>query len=95
MTDFYKLQNDAIRAVLSCSDEQQLSRLMQPAHVIVIGGEDRPRNRFKMYQGFGRKATAAEWAHMLGLPRNTVWRYLQKGLTPEEIAAYRHIELMK
>ena len=48
-----------------------------------------------MYQGFGRKATAAEWARMLGLPRNTVWRYLQKGFTPEEIAAYRHIELMK
>lgn len=93
MTDFYKLQNDAIRAVLSCTDEQQLSRLMQLARV--IGGEYRPRNRFKMYQGFGRKATAAEWARMLGLPRNTVWRYLQKGFTPEEIAAYRHIELMK
>lgn len=47
--------------------------------------------RNRTYTGFGRSASAAEWARLLDLPRNTVWKYLQKGLTPEEIATARGV----
>lgn len=46
-------------------------------------------------QGFGRMASAAEWARLLGLPRNTTWRYLKQGFTPEEIAEIRDIKKLK
>ena len=45
----------------------------------------------KYYGGFGTYKTAAEWARALGLPRMTVWQYLQQGLTPEEIQARREV----
>lgn len=40
-------------------------------------------------------ASAAEWARLLGLPRNTTWRYLKQGFTPEEIAEIRDIKKLK
>lgn len=46
----------------------------------------------KYFEGFGTFKTAAEWARALGLPRMTVWRYLQQGVTPEEIKAKRDIK---
>ena len=42
--------------------------------------------RHRLYDGFGEKHTNAQWAKLLGLPRNTLWKYLQKGLTIEEVA---------
>ena len=46
----------------------------------------------KYYEGFGTHMTAAGWAAALGLPRMTVWQYLQQGLTPEEIMEKRQIK---
>lgn len=51
--------------------------------------------RNRKYAGFGRMASAAEWARLLGLPRNTTWRYLKQGFTPEEIAEIRDIKKLK
>lgn len=48
-------------------------------------------NRNRTYSGFGRDLSAAEWARCLGLPRNSVWKYLQRGHTPEEIAEARGV----
>lgn len=47
--------------------------------------------RWKTFKGFGEEHTNAEWARRLGLPRNTLWKYLQKGMTIEEIAELRKI----
>lgn len=46
--------------------------------------------RHRVYEGFGEKHTNAQWAKMLGLPRNTLWKYLQRGLTIEEVARIRN-----
>ena len=46
--------------------------------------------RHRLYEGFGEKHTNAQWAKLLGLPRNTLWRYLQRGITIEEVARIRH-----
>ena len=46
----------------------------------------------KYYDGYGTHKTAAGWARALGLPRMTVWQYLQQGMTPEEIAARRDLK---
>lgn len=43
------------------------------------------------YPGFGEEHTGAEWARLLNLPRNSLWRYLKKGLTIEEVAEIRGI----
>lgn len=48
--------------------------------------------RHQLFEGFGEKHTRADWARLLGLPRNTLWRYLDRGLTVEEIAELRSIE---
>ena len=38
------------------------------------------------YEGFGKRLTCAEWARVLGVPRNTLWRHLTKGQTVEDFA---------
>lgn len=47
--------------------------------------------RHRTYEGFGEEHTAAQWAKLLSLPRNSLWRYLKKGLTIEEVARIRRI----
>lgn len=47
--------------------------------------------RARTYEGFGENHTAAQWAKRLGLPRNSLWRYLKKGLTIEEVVRVRRI----
>lgn len=44
------------------------------------------------YEGFGEKHTAAEWARLFVTPRTSMWRYLKRGLTIEEIAQIRGIK---
>ena len=53
---------------------------------------DRVEARWRKYQGFGEEHTNAEWAKLLGLPRNVVWRYLNNGLTIEKIVEMRGIK---
>lgn len=48
--------------------------------------------RWRTFPGFGEEHTNAEWARLLELPRNTLWRYLQRGLTIEEVAELRGIK---
>ena len=51
--------------------------------------------RYRKHDGFGENLTRAEWAHKLcplGLPRNSLWRYLEKGLTIEEIVEIRGLK---
>lgn len=47
--------------------------------------------KYKTFEGYGIHKTAAEWARAFALPRNTVWRYLHDGLTPEQIAERRGV----
>lgn len=47
--------------------------------------------RHRLYDGFGEKHTNAQWAKLLDLPRNTLWRYLQRGITIEEVARIRSV----
>ena len=54
--------------------------------------ENRVRALGRTFPGFGEEHTNAEWARRLGLPRNTVWRYLQRGFTVEQIAENRGIK---
>lgn len=51
----------------------------------------RLESRYRKLEGFGEAHTASEWGKLLGLPRNTLWRYLKGGLTIEEAAKLRGI----
>lgn len=53
--------------------------------------KDRIEARNRKHEGFGEQHSGAEWAKLLNLPRNSLWRYLKKGLTVEEIARIRNI----
>lgn len=51
--------------------------------------------RWKKYEGFGQERTNADWARELGLARHVLWRYLQRGLTIEQVVKLRGIEYPK
>lgn len=51
--------------------------------------------RWRRYEGFGSERTNAEWARELGLARHVLWRYLQRGLTIEQVVELRGIEYPK
>lgn len=51
--------------------------------------------RWRKYEGFGSERTNAEWARELGLARHVLWRYLQRGLTIEQVVELRGIEYPK
>jgi transcriptional regulator of acetoin/glycerol metabolism len=41
------------------------------------------------YEGFGLLLSGPAWSALSGIPRNTLWRRLKKGMTIEEIYAER------
>lgn len=45
--------------------------------------------RHRTYEGFGDRRSAATWARLAGIPRTSFWRYLQAGMTVEEIFELR------
>jgi len=47
----------------------------------------------KQYPGFGVEKSVTGWARFLGLPYATVWRQLNDGATPEEIATEKGLTL--
>lgn len=51
--------------------------------------------RWRRYEGFGEAHSCPRWAQLLGLPRNTLWRYLQRGLTIEQVVELRGIKYLK
>lgn len=55
--------------------------------------KERLEARHKTFEGFGQRKTCAEWSRTLGINKTTVWRYLQRGLTVEEIAKIRGIKV--
>lgn len=50
---------------------------------------ERIGSRWKRYPGFGLNLSASEWARLTGIPRTTVWRNLQHGLSIEQIVRVR------
>lgn len=57
--------------------------------------QDRLVARNSKYEGFGEKLSAPEWARRFNISRHSVWRYLKRGLTPEQIVELRGIEYPK
>lgn len=53
---------------------------------------EKQTSRGVKYEGFGTERTAAEWARVAGIPRNSFGRYLAAGWTVEEIFQYRRIK---
>lgn len=49
--------------------------------------------REKKYLGFGVEKSVTDWAKFLDLPYSTVWRRLEEGFTPEEIAVEKGLTL--
>lgn len=50
---------------------------------------ERVKAKRTMYEGFGEYRSAADWARIVGVHRATFGRYLQQGMTVEEIFATR------
>ena len=42
-------------------------------------------------EAFGETHSLSQWAKLLGLPKTSLWRYLQRGLTIEEACVLRDI----
>lgn len=58
-----------------------------------MSATERMAHRHQKFKGFGEEHTESEWAKLLGIARNTMWRYLfQRGLTIEEVAELRGVE---
>ena len=47
----------------------------------------------KKYPGFGVEKSVTGWVNFLGLPYATVWRHLNEGMTPEEIATIKGLTI--
>lgn len=43
-------------------------------------------------EGFGEKHSITQWSKRLGVPKTSLWKYLRKGLTIEEVCELRGIE---
>jgi hypothetical protein len=54
-----------------------------------IKRHERLSARWAQYEGFGESHTCGEWSRLLPLNRWTLRRYLEKGLTVEEIVRLR------
>lgn len=78
-----ELQDSIIEKVRRCDDSRKLQAVDKILSSTATG------RTLLTYTGFGEEHTAADWARRLGLPRNTLWRYLQKGLAIELIAKMR------
>lgn len=51
--------------------------------------------RWRKYEGFGQERSNADWARELGLARHVLWRYLQRGLSIEQVVKLRGIDYPK
>ena len=72
------------------------SRSKEPIQVARAPAYDLPPDsysrRFAIIEAFGEKRRPVEWSSLLGLTRHTFWRYIEKGMTIEQIVEYRSIE---
>lgn len=81
-----ELQESIIEKVRRCQD---LEKLQAVDKILSSAASGRTLKRHITYKGFGEEHTGPEWARRLGVPRKTMWRYLQRGMTVEEIAEMR------
>ena len=44
------------------------------------------------YEAFGEVHSLNQWAKLLGVSKTSLWRYIQKGLTIEEVCELRGVE---
>lgn len=60
----------------------------------MLTGAEKARyiKRLKALHQKQEEKSVREWARILGLPHVSVWRYIQKGLTIEEIAEIRGVK---
>ena len=71
--------------------EKLKAEKVQPIVAVPTGANK--LSAYKTYEGFGRQHTAGQWAEILNLPRNTLWRYLKKGMSIEEVCQKRGIRV--
>lgn len=53
--------------------------------------EETRKSKHQTYEGFGKRYTCKAWAHILGIPYQSMWWYLNKGYSIEEVAERRGI----
>lgn len=87
-----ELRERIIKKVLGCESEDKLlyiDKILTQQRPTEIGAK-----RLMTFEGFGEKHHGAEWASLLGVPRNSLWRYLNAGLNIEQIAKKRGVEYL-
>lgn len=79
-----------IAAVVDCEDVDTLKLLRK---ILLDKERDGKRGlgRSKGHAGFCQIRTMADWARELGVPKESMRRYLEKGLSIEEIVELRRI----
>lgn len=87
-----EIKIDIIRRVVNMSSEKKLQQLLDIVKQERVSGIKTPQSAWPVYEGFGLKYTCGQWADISGLHRNTFRRYLQQGLTVEEIFEKRHCD---
>lgn len=78
-----------IKKVIRCQD---LEKLQTVDKILSSAASGRTFKRRITYKGFGEEHTGPEWGRCLGVPRKSMYRYLQRGLSIEQIVAYRGID---
>lgn len=82
-----------VGAILSARREQYDDLDMKETHKRIEEKHPPKTGRqLDTYEGFGREYTCAEWARRLDVPRNTLWRWLNRGYSVEEFASNRGIK---
>ena len=89
MNKIDEIKIDIIRRVANMSKEAALHRVL---NYVKEETKNAYRGPWPEYEGFGLKYTCGQWADVSGIPRHTFKRYLNQGLTVEEIFEKRQCD---
>ena len=87
MNKIDEIKIDIIKRVANMSSEKALSKVLS---YVKQEAKNAYRGPWPEYEGFGERHTCGQWADISGIPRHTFKRYLNQGLTVEEIFEKRH-----
>ncbi len=95
--ELMELQMAAVKKVLNCKSPAALRGMIDRlgrginAPVYDLPSDSRSK-RFAIIEAFGEKRRPVEWSSLLGIDRSMFWRYIEKGMTIEQIVEYRNID---
>ena len=95
MVDINLEKYRAVKALVYCEDVKLIETVTK---ILTQEGKPKPfciKSRYETIEGFGEHRNMTGWAKELGVPKVSMHRYLERGMTIEEIVKLRHIDYPK